>query len=117
MMLGSLQMEGPDMYAVIEDSGSQFKVSEGDIIRVDLRELAEDQTTIDFDRVLLVADNGSSPKIGAPAVDGAKVTADVLTEVKGDKLTIIKFRRRKGYRRRRGHRQRFLRVKITGIQS
>ena len=105
------------MYAVIADSGSQIKVSEGDIIRVDLRELDGDQTTLEFDNVLLVAGDGVAPKIGTPNVEGAKVTADVLTEVKGDKITIIKFRRRKNYRRKQGHRQRFLRVKITGITA
>ncbi len=105
------------MYAVIADSGSQFKVSEGDIIRVDLRELAENQTTLEFDNVLLVSDADGDAKIGTPKLDGAKVTADVLTEVKGDKVTIIKFKRRKNYRRKRGHRQRFLRVKITGIKA
>ncbi len=104
------------MYAVIADSGSQYKVSEGDVIRVDLRELPEDQTTLQFDSVLLVGGNGES-KIGTPTLDGAKVTADLLTEVKGDKITIIKFKRRKNYRRKRGHRQRFLRVKITGIEA
>ena len=104
------------MYAVIEDSGSQIKVEEGDIIRVDLRDLSEDQTTIDFNQVLLVAGEGDA-KIGTPAVEGAKVTANILTEVRGDKVTIIKFKKRKNYRRKRGHRQRFLRVQITGIAS
>ena len=104
------------MYAVIEDSGGQIKVSEGDIIRVDLRELAEDATELTFENVLLVGGEGE-PKIGTPTVSGAKVTADILTEVKGDKITVIKFKRRKGYRRKRGHRQRFLRVKITKIAA
>lgn len=102
------------MYAVIEDSGTQFKVAKGDIIRVDLRG-DEAPDTIDFDKVLLVG--GDSTTVGAPYVKGASVTADVLTEVRGDKITIIKFRRRKGYRRKRGHRQRFLRIKITGIAA
>ena len=101
------------MYAVIEDSGSQFKVEEGDVIRVDLRELPEDKTSIEFDKVLLIG--GDKPQIGTPVVDGAKVEADVLTEVRGEKITIIKLRRRKNYRRKRGHRQKFLRVKITKI--
>ena len=105
------------MYAVIEDSGSQFKVSEGDVIRVDLRDLSDEQTSIDFDRVLMVSGEEGEPKIGTPHLEGAKVTADVLTEVKGEKVTIIKFKRRKNYRRKRGHRQRFLRVRITGIES
>jgi large subunit ribosomal protein L21 len=101
------------MYAVIEDSGSQFKVEEGDVIRVDLRDLPEDKTSIEFDKVLLIG--GEKAQIGTPVVDGAKVEADVLTEVRGEKITIIKLRRRKNYRRKRGHRQKFLRVKITKI--
>lgn len=105
------------MYAVIEDSGSQFKVSEGDIIRVDLRDLPENATELSFDRVLMVGGSEDAAKIGAPVVDGASVKADVLTEVRGDKVVIIKYKHRKGYRRKAGHRQRFLRVKITGIQA
>jgi large subunit ribosomal protein L21 len=105
------------MYAVIEDSGSQFKVSEGDIIRVDLRDVADDVTSIDFDRVLMVGDPQGEAKVGTPVVDGAKVTAEILTEVRGDKVTVIKHRRRKGYRRKRGHRQKFLRVRVSDIQS
>lgn len=103
------------MYAVIEDSGTQFKVAEGDIIRVDLRSGDETPDAIEFDRVLLLG--GEATKLGQPYVKGAKVTAEVLTEVRGDKITIIKYKRRKGYRRKRGHRQRFLRVRITGIAA
>lgn len=105
------------MYAVVQDSGSQFKVSEGDIIRVDLRDMADDQTEITFDNVLLTSDGAGDTKIGRPTVERAKVTADVLTEVRGDKITIIKYRRRKGYRRKQGHRQSFLRVRVTGIAA
>ena len=104
------------MYAVIQDSGSQYKVSEGDVIRIDLRELDENTSTIAFDKVLMIGGEGE-PRIGAPLLDGAKVNAEVLTEVRGDKITIIKYKRRKNYRRKAGHRQRFLRVKITGIEG
>ena len=103
------------MYAIIEDSGQQFKVSAGDVIRVDTRELAEDATQITFDRVLLVSDDGDG-KIGAPLVDGAKVVADIQSAlVKGPKIDVIKFRRRKGYRRKQGHRQKYIEVKIAEI--
>jgi len=101
------------MYAVIEDSGSQIKVSKGDVIRVDLRELPEDAETLEFDKVLMVG--GTDTKIGQPYVEGAKVTADLLDEVTGQKVTIIKFKRRKGYRRKRGHKQRYLKVQVTDI--
>ena len=62
------------MYAVIEDSGQQFRVSEGDVLNVDLRELADNAKKIEFDRVLLVAGEGET-KVGTPLVAGAKVTA------------------------------------------
>ncbi|MAE61926.1 MAG: 50S ribosomal protein L21 [Planctomycetaceae bacterium] len=104
------------MYAIIEDSGSQFKVSEGDVIDIDRRELPEDSATIAFDRVLLVGD-GDDVKVGAPTLDGASVTADVLGEKAGEKLMIIKHRRRKDYHRRVGHRQKYLSVKITAIKA
>ena len=103
------------MYAVIEDSGTQFKVSEGDVIRVDLRELPEDSANIEFDRVLYVG--GEEAKIGTPTLEGAKVTAEILAEVKGDKITVIKFKRRKNYRRKKGHTQRFLQVRINSIAA
>ena len=107
------------MYAIIEDSGTQIKVSEGDVIRVASRELPAEAGTLTFDRVLLVGGlgEGKAPKIGLPLVDGAKVTADVLGEGKTDKVEIFKFRRRKNYRRHRGHRQDFIQVKITGISA
>jgi len=103
------------VYAVIEDSGQQFRVSEGDVLNVDLREMAEGQSDIEFDRVLLVSDE-SDVKIGTPVVDGAKVIAEVLDDdAKGKKVHIYRWRRRKNSRRRTGHRQHYVRVKITKI--
>lgn len=102
------------MYAVIEDSGTQIKVSEGDIIKIDTRELAEDAATVTFDRVLLLGGEGDA-KIGTPYVSGASVSADILEEGKDTKVEIWKKRRRKGYIRHNGHRQGFVRVKVTGI--
>jgi large subunit ribosomal protein L21 len=101
------------MYAIIEDSGTQFKVTSGDRIRVD-RQVAADQKSITFDRVLLVAGEGA-PRIGTPTVAGATVTAEVLGEVKGPKIDIQKYKRRKGYHRQIGHRQRYTEVRITQI--
>ena len=102
------------MYAVIEDSGQQFRVSEGDVLNVDLRDLADDATSIEFDRVLLIS--GEQVKIGTPLVEGAKVVADLLDpEVKGQKVHIYRWRRRKASRRKTGHRQRYLQVKISQI--
>jgi len=105
------------MYAIIEDSGCQFKVEEGQELRIDMREQeVEPGTEILFDRVLAVREP-SGLRVGKPLLAGAKVTAEVLEEVQGPKLTVQKFRRRKNYRRRTGHRQPFLTVKITRIQA
>lgn len=103
------------MYAVIEDSGQQFKVAEGDVLNVDLRELAEDVKDIQFDRVLLVSSEGAV-KIGTPLVEGAKVLAEVVdAEAKGPKVHSYYWRRRKHSRSKTGHRQKYVQVKITKI--
>ncbi len=103
------------MYAVIEDSGQQFRVSEGDVMDVDRRELADDASEVVFDRVLLVSDE-DKVKIGTPHVSGAKVTAEVLdADAQGPKVYIHKLRRRKNSRRRTGHRQQLLRVRVKKI--
>lgn len=103
------------MYAIIEDSGKQFKVSSGDRIRID-RAHDEKVKQIKFDRVLLVGGEGAA-KIGSPLVSGATVSADVLGPVTGPKLTTQKYKRRKGYSKKIGHRQHYLEVKITGISG
>jgi len=105
------------MYAIIEDSGTQFKVTSGDRIRID-RTVGEGEKTVTFDRVLLVAGGGENdkPRLGTPLVGGATVTADVIGPVKGPKIDIQKYKRRKGYHRKIGHRQAYTEVKITGIK-
>ncbi len=103
------------MYAIIEDSGQQFRVSEGDVVDVDLRELAQDATEVEFGRVLLVSSE-DEVKVGTPLVDGARVTAEIVDPlVKGPKVQSYYWRRRKASRKKTGHRQKYLRVKITGI--
>ena len=102
------------MYAIIEDSGQQFRVSEGDVLNVDLRETPENAKTIEFDRVLLVS--GEGLKVGTPLVKGAKVVAEILDpQAKGDKVHTYRFRRRKASRRKTGHRQKYIRVKVSKI--
>lgn len=101
------------MYAIIEEGGRQFRVTNGDTILID-RELNEDEKTITFDRVLLVGGEGQ-PKIGTPLVGGATVTADVIGATKGPKVETVKYKRRKGYHKKIGHRQPYLSVKVTGI--
>jgi len=83
---------------------------------IQLKDLPDDATTIEFDRVLMLGDIEDGQKIGQPAVEGAKVIASVLSEVKGDKITVQKMQRRKGYARKQGHRQRFLRVRVDKIE-
>ena len=103
------------MYAIIEDGGQQFKVSEGDVLRIDLRESAGASEQIEFERVLLVAD-GELVKVGTPLVAGAKVQAKVERPLaKGPKLRVFKYKQRKGSRRARGHRQKYTEVRVTGI--
>ena len=103
------------MYAVIEDSGQQFRVSEGDVLDVDLRELPADAKQMEFGRVLLVGGEGVL-KVGAPLVEGAKVLADVVeAEAKGPKVHIYHWRRRKASRRKTGHRQKYIRVRVAKI--
>lgn len=101
------------MYAIIEDSGTQFKVTTGDTIRID-RQVGEGDKTVTFDKVLLVAGEGT-PKVGAPLLSGATVVADVIRAVKGPKIDTIKHRRRKGYFKKIGHRQKYTAVKISAI--
>lgn len=103
------------MYAIIEDSGTQFKVTSGDRIKID-RHVGEGEKSVVFDKVLLVAGEGD-PKIGSPLVAGATVKAEVLGETKGPKIVIQKYKRRKGYHRKIGHRQRYTEVRITAINA
>lgn len=103
------------MYAVIESGGKQHRVVEGEILRLEKLDSATGET-IDFDKVLLVAD-GEDVKIGAPYVSGGKVQAEILNHGRGDKVHIIKFKRRKHHMKQQGHRQWFTEVKITGINA
>lgn len=103
------------MYAIIDDRGRQFKVEEGQELEIDYRDAsAGDKVT--FDRVLLIGD-GQATQLGAPAVAGASVTAEVLGVEQGPKLTVQKARRRKNSRRRTGHRQLNTRVRIEKITA
>ena len=112
---GEQVLRRKSMYAVIVTGGKQYKVAEGEFLKVEKLEIATGES-ITFDRVLLVG-NGDDVKIGAPVVDGAKVVAEVVSQGRHDKVTIIKFRRRKHHMKRQGHRQWFTEIKITGIQA
>jgi large subunit ribosomal protein L21 len=101
------------MYAVIKTGGKQYRVTQGGVLRVEKLE-ADVGTSIDFERVLMIAD-GDNIAIGKPFIEGGKVTATVRSHGRGDKIKIIKLRRRKHYRRQMGHRQSYTEIQITGI--
>lgn len=103
------------MYAVIVSGGKQHRVAEGEVLKVEKLQ-AEAGSTVDFDKVLLVA-NDDDVKIGAPVVEGAKVTAEVVSHGRGKKVHIMKFKRRKHHMKRQGHRQWFTEIKITAISA
>lgn len=102
------------MYAIIADGSHQYRVEEGLVFAVQRKDVPDGAKTIDFDRVLMVGGNGEA-RVGLPAVAGAKVTASILGEIKGDKITIRRRNRRKGYKLQKGHRQKYLQVKVEKI--
>ena len=103
------------MYAIVEIAGHQFKVEENQRIFVN-RLNAEEGSKMDFDRVLLV-DNNGSVKVGTPTVEGAKVSATVLSHLKGEKVIVFKKIRRKGYQKKNGHRQYLSQIQIESINA
>lgn len=103
------------MYAIIATGGKQYKVTKGEVLQIEKLEVAVG-SLVEFDQVLMIAD-GEDIKIGAPYVPGAKVIGEVSDQDRGEKITIIKFRRRKHYMRKQGHRQYFTAVKITEIKN
>lgn len=103
------------MYAVFVSGGKQHRVVEGETLKLEKIEVATGET-VNFEQVLMVVD-GDDIKIGTPVVEGATVTAEVVSHGRGVKVKIIKFRRRKHSMTRQGHRQWFTEVKITGING
>ena len=108
------------MYAIIEESGGQRKVTQGEEILIDLYKSGQAATgeAVTFDKVLVVGPAGGEAKFGRPYVAGATVTAEVVEPTfMGEKLAVHKFKPKTGYRRKTGHRQRYTKVKITGISG
>ena len=101
------------MYAVIETGGKQYRVAPGDKLRVEKLNAAEGEA-VEFGQVLMVA-NGDDIKVGKPYVEGGTVTATVTAQGRGDKVEIIKFRRRKHHMKRQGHRQSYTELEITDV--
>ena len=101
------------MYAIVEIAGQQFKVEKDKKLYVQLLD-AKEGDSVDFEKVLLV-DNEGKIAVGTPTVKGAKVTAKVLEQVKGDKVLVFKKKRRKGYKKLNGHRQNYMQIQIENI--
>lgn len=101
------------MHAVIKTGGKQYRVSAGDKLNIETLPIAAGDE-FQFDQVLMVGD-GEAAEVGTPFLTGARVTAKVLEHGRGEKIRVIKFKRRKHYRRQMGHRQNYTRVEITAI--
>ncbi len=110
---GKVKLGGIMKYAIVEDGGKQYKAVEGGVIDVDRFDV-EVGEQVDLERVLLVAD-GDQIAIGTPLVEGAKVQATVLDQVKGAKVVVFKYKPKKRYRVKKGHRQLYTRLKIDSI--
>ena len=103
------------MYAVIATGGKQYKVTKGETLRVEKLD-GDEGDTVKLDRVLMVAD-GDQVSVGSPVLDKATVTAKIKAQGRGDKVEIIKFRRRKHSRSQAGHRQSFTEIEVTDIKA
>ena len=103
------------MYAIVEINGQQFKAEQGQKLFVHHIKDSEEGQTVEFEKVLLV-DNEGSIKVGAPTVDGAKVVCEVVNPpVKGDKVIVFKMKRRKDYRKKNGHREQFTQIEVKQV--
>ena len=102
------------MYAVIKTGGKQYRVSEGDTLRVEKLD-GEVGSKLELGEVLMVG--GDKVAVGSPTVKGAKVTAEITAQDRAKKIVVFKMKRRKNYRRKQGHRQPFTEIRITGISA
>jgi len=104
------------MYAILNTGGKQYKVSVGDILKVE--KLAADvDTTVEFSEVLAVANDEGKLTIGTPIVEGAKITAKVIGHGKAKKIVVFKFKAKKDYRKKQGHRQAFTKILVESIEA
>ena len=103
------------MYAIFETGGKQYKVEPGDVIEVE-RLAGEVGTQVELGRILMAGGDGDNgPRLGSPAIDGARVLAEVVGQDKGEKITVFKYKPKVRYRRKTGHRQQMTRLRITEI--
>ena len=103
------------MYAVIKTGGKQYKVKEGQTLKVE-KLVGEEGTELDMDDILMIVD-GDKVEVGGPLVEGAKVSAKIKSHGRAPKINVVKFRRRKHYRKQMGHRQAFTELMITKISQ
>ncbi len=104
------------MYAVIQTGGKQYRVSEGNILKIE-KLAAEAGEKLVIDQVLMLNDENGNVKIGNPLVNDAKVTVEVIEQGKGKKITVFKYKRRKNYRKKQGHRQPYTKIKVEKIEG
>ncbi|MGH8161434.1 MAG: 50S ribosomal protein L21 [Gammaproteobacteria bacterium] len=102
------------MYAVIASGGKQYPVSPGEVVRLERLAAAQGEA-VEFDRVALISDDEGKISVGAPWIEGGRVRGEVTAQGRGEKVTVVKFKRRKNYRRKHGHRQAYTEVKISEI--
>jgi large subunit ribosomal protein L21 len=102
------------MYAIIATGGKQYKVEEGDVIRIEKLNISEGDS-VTFDQVLMIRDEET--KVGTPTVEGATVSATVLSQGKAKKIIVYRYKRKTGYHKKNGHRQPFTQVKIDKINA
>ena len=103
------------MYAVMETGGKHYRVAEGDILRIEKMPGSPGEEIV-FEKVLLVG-GGDHIRVGSPALDDVRVRAEVLAQSRAKKITVFKFKRRKGYRRKQGHRQDYTGIRIKAIEN
>ena len=103
------------MYAVIATGGKQYRVEKGAVLRIE-KLVGEPGSTVEFNEVLMIAD-GDDVRLGKPQLQGGKVTATIEKHAQGDKVSIVKFRRRKHYMRQKTHRQQYTQVRVTDISA
>jgi large subunit ribosomal protein L21 len=103
-----------EAYAVIETGGKQYRVQQGDVLDIELLD-TDEGANVEFDA--LAVSNGKELSIGTPVVDGAKVKASVVENLRGKKIYSFKKKRRKGYRRKIGHRQELTKIKVESISA
>lgn len=106
---------GLGMFAIVESGGKQYRVAEGDVLRLEKLE-AEAGATVQLPVLLLGGGDADGVKVGAPNVDGATVKAEVIAHGRGDKIHVYKFKAKNNYRRHIGHRQPFTEVRITAVE-